>query len=307
MNPQPKPEPQPELSLSRAWLLAIRPKTLPAAASPVIVGTALAYLDGRFASLPALAALLCALLLQIGSNVANDVYDFQRGADEGERFGPTRVTQSGLLTVAQVKRGMVVIFGLAALVGLYLILHAGWVPLVIGVAAILSAIAYTGGPFPLGYYGLGDLFVFIFFGLAATAGTYYVQAKTVSPPAWYLSVAMGLLTVSILVVNNLRDIEPDRRVGKRTLAVRLGVRGTRVEYLVCVLGAYVILVVAWLRGQMPPWGGLAFLSLPLALGRFGEIYTQTGRALNKTLARTGQLEFVYALLFALGMVIARGR
>ena len=303
MNPQPEPQ---KPSFSQAWLLAIRPKTLPAAASPVIVGTALAYLDGRFAPLPALAALFCALLLQIGSNVANDVYDFQRGADEGERLGPTRVTQSGLLTVAQVKRGMIVIFGLAALVGVYLILHAGWVPLIIGVAAILSAIAYTGGPFPLGYYGLGDLFVFVFFGLAATAGTYYVQAKIVSLPAWYLSVAMGLLTISILVVNNLRDIEPDRRVGKHTLAVRLGVEGTRIEYLVCVLGAYLILVLAWLRGQMPLWGGLAFFSLPLALARFREIYTQTGRALNKTLARTGQLEFVYALLFALGMVIARG-
>ncbi len=310
MNPQsqPKPHPHPKpkpTSFPQAWLLAIRPKTLPAAASPVIVGTVLAYLDDQFALLPALAALLCALLLQIGSNLANDVYDYQRGADQGRRLGPTRVTQSGMLTVAQVKKGMAVIFGLSALIGLYLIFHAGWVILLIGVAAILSAIAYTGGPFPLGYYGLGDLFVFIFFGLAATAGTYYVQAGAVSLLAWYLSVAMGLLTVSILVVNNLRDIEPDRLVGKRTLAVRLGVRGTRLEYVVCVAGAYLILALAWLQGQMPLGGGVAFLSLPLALGRFREVYTQKGRALNKTLARTGQMEFVYALLFALGMILAR--
>ncbi|MEW5941883.1 MAG: 1,4-dihydroxy-2-naphthoate octaprenyltransferase, partial [Chloroflexota bacterium] len=168
-------------SLFQIWWLAIRPKTLPAAASGVVMGSALAWRDGTFQPLPALAALLVALLLQIGSNVANDVFDFERGADTPERLGPTRVTQAGLLTPAQVKRGMWVIFGLAASCGLYLAWLRGPVVIAIGLAAILSAIAYTGGPFPLGYYGLGDLFVFIFFGLAAVSGTYFVQAGSVTP------------------------------------------------------------------------------------------------------------------------------
>lgn len=284
--------------------MAIRPKTLPAAASGVVMGCALAWRDGAFQALPALAALLVALLLQIGSNVANDVFDFERGADTSERQGPLRVTQAGLLTPAQVKRGMWVIFGLAAVIGLYLAFLRGWVVIAIGLAAILSAIAYTGGPFPLGYYGLGDLFVFLFFGLAAVAGTYFVQVGSVSPAAWWMSVPVGLIVTAILVVNNLRDIENDRKGNKNTLAVRLGVCGTHVEYLLCLVGAYLVIPLAAWQGLIPWFALLTWLSLPLAVKTARTVFTQAGRPLNAALAGTGQLALVFSLLFLVGMVVA---
>lgn len=287
----------------QAWILATRPKTLPAAAAPVIVGSALAWLDGRFDVLSALAALVGALLLQIGSNVANDLYDFERGADAGERHGPMRVTQAGLLTPQQMRRGMWLIFGLAALVGVYLIWHAGWAILAIGVAAIISAIAYTGGPFPLGYYGLGDLFVFVFFGLAATVGTYYVQALAVTPVVWVMSAVMGLLIVAILVVNNVRDLESDRAAGKYTLAVFLGARGARMEYVLCHLLAYLLTSALVVFGNLPSGALLVLLSIPLSSRLIRQIYTWEGRDLNKTLAGSGQLALIFALLFTLGVAL----
>jgi 1,4-dihydroxy-2-naphthoate octaprenyltransferase len=285
------------------WM-AIRPKTLPAAASGVLMGSALAWLDGLFQLLPALAALGVALLLQIGSNVANDVYDFERGTDTSERQGPLRVTQAGLLTPAQVKRGMWIIFALAAGLGLYLAFLRGWVVIAIGLAAILSAIAYTGGPFPLGYYGLGDLFVFIFFGVAAVAGTYFVQVGSVSAAAWWMSVPVGLIITAILVVNNLRDIENDRKGGKFTLAVRLGVSGTRVEYVLCIVVAYLIIPVAAALGLVPWTGLLAWLSIPLAVKTARTVFTQAGRPLNAALAGTGQVALLFSLLFFAGMMVA---
>jgi 1,4-dihydroxy-2-naphthoate octaprenyltransferase len=287
----------------QVWFLASRPKTLPAAAAPVIVGTALAYADGSFRVGPALACLLAALLLQIGSNLANDVFDYEKGADEGERLGPTRVTQSGMLTPGEVKRGMLVVFGLSAFLGLYLTFVGGWSILILGLAAILSAIAYTGGPFPLGYHGLGDLFVFVFFGLAAVAGTYYVQVLTVTTPVWWMAVAMGLLTVAILVVNNLRDIESDRQSNKRTLAVRLGEQGARLEYVFCLLGAYIIPVGLWGVGELPFLSLVVFVTLPAATRLVRAVFTDTGRVLNKSLAGTGRLELLYALSFALGLIV----
>ena len=295
----------PENSPTRAqtWLLASRPKTLPAAAAPVIVGSALAYFDGSFHLGPALACLLAALLLQIGSNLANDVFDYEKGADQGERHGPLRVTQAGLLTPGQVKRGMLLVFGISALLGLYLTFVGSWPILALGLAAILSAVAYTGGPFPLGYHGLGDLFVFIFFGLAAVAGTYYVQVLTVTSPVWWMSVSMGLLTVAILVVNNLRDIENDRLAGKHTLAVRFGERGAQLEYILCLLIAYSVPVALWGAGKLPLLSLLFFLTIPNAMRLVQAIYTDHGKALNKTLAGTGQLELLYALTFALGLII----
>lgn len=290
-------------SLFQIWMLAIRPRTLPAAASGVAMGCALAWKDGAFQLLPALAALAVALLLQIGSNVANDVFDFERGADTAERQGPLRVTQAGLLTPAQVKRGLWVIFGLAALFGLYLAFLRGWVVIVIGLAAMLSAIAYTGGPFPLGYYGLGDLFVFIFFGLAAVAGTYFVQAGSVSAAAWWMSAPVGLIVTAILVVNNLRDIENDRKAGKHTLAVRLGERGTRLEYLLCLIFAYLIVPLAAWLGLIPWPAMLAWLSLPLAAKSTRTVFTQRGRPLNAALAGTGQTALAFSLLFWAGMLV----
>jgi 1,4-dihydroxy-2-naphthoate octaprenyltransferase len=291
-------------SLFQIWWLAIRPRTLPAAASGVVMGSALAWLDGSFQLLPALAALFVALLLQIGSNVANDVFDFERGADTSDRQGPLRVTQAGLLTPAQVKRGLLVIFGLAVMCGLYLAFLRGWIVILIGVAAIVSAIAYTGGPFPLGYHGLGDVFVFIFFGLAAVCGTYFVQAGSVSATTWWMSIPIGLIITAILVVNNLRDIENDRAAGKRTLAVVMGVNATKAEYLFCMATAYLILPVLVVLNILPVTGLMAWLSLPLAIKTAQVVLTQTGRPLNLALAGTGQAAFLYSVLFWLGLLFS---
>ena len=290
------------VSQFEAWILAIRPKTLPAAAASVVMGSAIAFVDGQFDFWPALAALSGSLLLQIISNVANDLYDFKRGADAGERLGPIRVTQAGLLTPDQVQRGLYMLIGFALVIGIYLVFQAGWPILVLGLAAILSAIAYTGGPFPLAYHGLGDLFVFLFFGLAATAGTYFVQVGSVTPLVWWMACAMGCLIVAILVVNNLRDIDSDRSAGKRTLAVLLGANGARLEYVLCILGAYTIPLLTWVFGMTPIWGWLMFLSAPIAWRCIKVVFTDSGRALNKALARTGQLGLVYAVLFSIGII-----
>jgi len=297
-------QPEQPLSKFQIWILAVRPKTLPAAAAGVITGTALTLHDGHFRPGPALAALFIALLLQIGSNLANDVYDYERGADAGERHGPMRVTQAQLLTPAQVKSGMWMVFGLSALIGLYLFFEAGWVVILIGLAAIVSAIAYTGGPFPLGYYGLGDLFVFIFFGVTAVAGTYFVQAETVSAAAWWMSLPIGWLIVDILVVNNLRDIEADRAAGKHTLAVRFGERGTRMEYIILLVASYLILPGLALFGILPWMSLLAWLSIPLGWRTWQIVRRQAGRPLNEALAGTGQTTLVYSLLFFVGMMLS---
>jgi 1,4-dihydroxy-2-naphthoate polyprenyltransferase len=285
-------------------MLASRPKTLPAAAAGVVTGTALAFRDGYFQLGPALAALFVALLLQIGSNLANDVYDYERGADAGERHGPMRVTQAQLLTPGQVKAGMMAVFGVSALFGLYLAFQAGWVVILIGLAAILSAVAYTGGPFPLGYYGLGDLFVFIFFGVAAVAGTYFVQAGTISAQAWWMSLPIGWLIVDILVVNNLRDIQADRAVEKRTLAVRFGEQGSRVQYIALLALSYLILPVLAIFDILPWASLLAWLSLPLGWRTWQIVREQAGRPLNAALAGTGQTTLVYSLLFFVGMLLS---
>jgi 1,4-dihydroxy-2-naphthoate octaprenyltransferase len=291
-------------SLFQIWWLAIRPRTLPAATSGVVMGSALAWHDGAFQFGPALAALFVALLLQIGSNVANDVFDFERGADTTERQGPVRVTQAELLSPVQVKRGMWIIFGLAALCGLYLASLRGWIVVLIGAAAIISAIAYTGGPFPLGYYGLGDLFVFIFFGLAAVAGTYYVQVGAVSAAAWWMSIPVGLIITAILVVNNLRDIENDRAAGKHTLAVILGEQATKVEYVLCMGIAYLILPMLVAMQIIPFAGLLAWLSLPIAIRSLRIVLTQKGHSLNAALAGTGQTVLAYSVLFWAGILFS---
>ena len=286
------------------WLLAIRPKTLPAAASSVIVGTALAAYDGGFALGPALAALVIALLLQIGSNLANDVYDDERGADTADRLGPTRVTHTGLLTRTQVKTGMKVVLGLAFVLGLYLTWVRGPLVLVIGIAAIIAAVAYTGGPYPLGYHGLGEVFVFLFFGLTAVVGTYWVQTGTTTPLVWLMAVPPGLIITAIIVVNNLRDIEQDRVAGKRTVAVRIGMRATKAEYAACMAGAYLVLTGAVVAGALPVPTLAVWLSLPLAWRATRIVFTQSGRPLNGALAITGQTALVFSVLFALGLLLA---
>lgn len=291
-----------KLNFFQIWWLAIRPRTLPAAASGVVMGSALAWYDASFQWLPALACLLIALLLQISSNVANDVFDFERGADTAERLGPLRVTQAGYLTPAQVKRGLAIILGVTILLGLYLASLRGWTVIWLGAAAIISAIAYTGGPFPLGYHGLGDIFVFTFFGLAAVAGTYFVQVGSVSLAAWWLSVPVGLIVTAILVVNNLRDLENDRKAGKHTMAVRLGERGAKIEYILLMAGAYLIVpVLVWTK-VVPVGAFLTWLSLPIAIRTLRVVLTQKGRPLNAALAGTGQTALLFSLLLWLGLL-----
>jgi 1,4-dihydroxy-2-naphthoate octaprenyltransferase len=217
------------VSARSAWWLAIRPATLTASAAPVLVGTGAAWADGRFSLWPAIAALIGASLLQIGANFANDVFDFERGADTHDRLGPQRATQQGWISAEQMKRAMWLTFGGALLTGIYLTAVAGWPVMALGLASIAAAYLYTGGPRPYGYLGLGDLAVFVFFGFGAVAGTYYVQAHSVSTMAWLAAIPIGALATAILVVNNLRDIETDARAGKNTLAVRLGDGPTRGE------------------------------------------------------------------------------
>jgi len=270
-----------------------------------MVGTAVAISEHVFSFWPALAALLGALLIQIGTNFANDVFDYKKGADTTKRLGPIRVTQAGLLSPREVVAGMWVVFGLAALVGLYLIVVGGWPILAIGILSIISGLAYTGGPFPLGYNGLGDLFVFIFFGLVAVGGTYYVQALTVSAAAVWAAVPMGLLATAILVVNNLRDIDTDRAAGKKTLAVRFGVRGVQTEYTLLLGLSYAVPVIMWLTDVSSPWVMLSWLSLRLVRPLLDLVMHESGRVLNQALAGTARLELVYAFLLSAGFIAGR--
>ena len=281
-----------------AWVLASRPRTLPAAVAPVLVGTGLALRDGQFDALNAAAAFFVAILLQIGANLANDLFDHERGTDTPDRLGPARATAQGWITPAEMRVGMGVIFGLAALLGLVLFLDKGWPVLAIGLAAILAALAYTGGPFPYGYHALGDVFVFIFFGLAAVAGTYFVQAGEVTPTVWLASIPMGLLIVNILVVNNLRDVSTDQAANKRTLAVIWGARAMEIEYLLCLLGAYLVPLLMAVSGLHSYWILLTWLTLPQGWFLYRLLQKARGAALNAALAYTAQLALVYAALFA---------
>ena len=291
------------ISALSAWILASRPRTLFAAAAPVVVGSAIAIRDDGFALWPALAALLGAILLQVGSNLANDVFDFQRGADAQDRVGPLRVTQAGLLTPAQVLRGMWIVFALSLIPGLYLAARGGWPVIAIGVSAIAAAILYTGGPLPYGYKGLGEIFVFVFFGLVAVSGTYYVQTSTLSWLAIAAGIPIGLLTSAILGVNNLRDIGPDQAAGKITLAVRLGMRGARIEYLLLVGTAFAAPPALFAAGLASAWVMLTWLSMPLAERQARIVVTQSGAALNAALVGTAMLTFVFSLLFAVGLTV----
>jgi len=285
------------------WLLAIRPRTLPAALSPVLVGTALAYNHENFMLLPACAALIGALLLQIGSNLANDYFDFLKGADTPERRGPQRAAASGLISLHDLQIGMCIVFGAALLIGFYLLAVGGWPIVAIGISSILAAIAYTGGPFPFGYHGLGELFVFIFFGLVAVCGTYYVQTLTLTGMAILVAIPVGLLITAILVVNNLRDIETDEQASKRTLAVMIGPGATRVEYLLLVALAYIVaLLVAWYSKAY--WLLLPYLTIPLGIRLIRTIYQATdGPTFNNALASTAQLALFYSLLLTIGLLI----
>jgi 1,4-dihydroxy-2-naphthoate polyprenyltransferase len=297
------PEPRP--STLGSWVLAARPKTLSAASVPVLVGSACAYAVGGFRLAPALAALAGALLLQIGANFANDVYDYEKGADTAERLGPTRAVQAGLLSPQAMKRGMFAVFALALLSGIYLTVVAGPIILLIGVASIISAIAYTGGPYPLGYNGLGDLFVFVFFGPVAVAGTTFVQVGAVPALALWCSLPVGALATAILVVNNLRDCEQDEKVGKRTLAVRWGERAVLWEYGLLLAFAYAVPLYLATSSAQGRFVLLPLTTLPLARRLLRAVATERGRDLNLRLAGTAKLLLLFGVLFALGVLLDR--
>lgn len=288
----------------RAWLLAARPATLTVALVPVLVGSAIAYRLSALRLGPALAALFGALCIQIGTNLANDVFDYEKGADTAERLGPLRVTQAGLLTPAQVRRGMLVAFGLAVLAGVYLTVMSGPIIVAIGALSIASGVAYTGGPYPLGYNGLGDLFVFVFFGLVAVCGTCYVAAGQVPGLAVLASLPVGAIATAVLVVNNVRDHATDVKAGKRTLVVRLG-RGFGIaEYLLLLALAYAVPLGLFFGGLGGRAVLLPLLTMPLAVPLCRSMLRErAGVALNRTLAGTARLLLIHGVLFAVGLAL----
>jgi len=307
-----------ELSRTRAWVLAARPQTLPAAAAPIVVGAGLAWYDGVFAPFPLLAAFVGAALIQIGTNFANDYYDAIQGADTDAREGFTRVTQSGLIEPDRVKQAMYLTFAAAIGVGSYLVYIGGLPILVIGLLSVISGVAYTGGPYPLGYHGLGDLFVFIFFGVIAVMGTSSVQAtdvlaaplSTTAPPGtvtltgFLASLPVAALSTNILVVNNIRDRQEDATTGKRTLAVRFGYRFSRLQYTGLLSLAYVVPGWLWLVEGLSATVLLPLLTLPVGLMVTRTVWSDTsGAALNPALETTGKLLAAYSVLFGLGLAL----
>jgi len=271
--------------------------------APVLVGTAVAHTHGGARPAPALAALLGAMLLQIGSNLANDLFDHEKGADGEDRIGPPRAVQMGWLTPAQMRRGTAFVFAAAALVGLYLIAVGGWPIALIGVLSIAAGVAYTGGPWPLGYHGLGDAAVFVFFGGVAVCGSCYVQMLALPGEALAASAAIGALATAVLVVNNLRDVDTDRRAGKRTLAVRWGRGFARAEFTALLALAYAVPLALWMGGRATAPILLPLATLPLALRLGHRVSTRIdGPGLNAALERTARFGLLFALLFAAGLI-----
>ena len=287
--------------------MAARPRTLPAGLAPVLVGSAAAWgaLDGHGFSVPNLvAAVIGAVFIQIGTNLANDYSDAKRGADTVDRLGPVRVTAAGLVAPRRVLRATWGAFGVAAAAGLYLTIAVGPEILAIGILSIAAGILYTGGPRPYGYEGLGEVFVFLFFGLIAVNGSYYVQLEDLQALPVLLSIPIGLLSAAILVVNNVRDIDTDRRAGKRTVSVRIGRERSRTLYVTMIVASYVLLPLALWLGTGSAWGLLALLSLPLAPAPVRAVRERTdGPALNGALAATGALLAAYAVLLSIGLLV----
>ncbi len=285
------------------WIMASRPKTLLAAFVPVIVGSSIAQHDGKFQPVAALVALICAILIQTGTNFVNDLYDHLAGTDTEERVGPRRVLASGLISPGEMKKAIVVTFGITFVLGLYLVYISGYITLIIGIASIIAGIAYTAGPYPLAYNGLGDVFVFVFFGLVGTIGTYYVQALDVTPFVVWASIPVGALITNVLVVNNYRDIEQDGKAGKNTLAVKYGKNFTRLQYVIFMIISYLILFVVYFTYKKSLFVFLPVVTLPLAFKLIKMIYTFKNQELNKTLELTAKLSAIYGLLFAAGILI----
>lgn len=287
------------------WLLAIRPRTLAAAIGPVLIGTAMAFDEGQHDWLIAGLCLLGALLIQIGTNLANDYFDGVKGTDTAERVGPVRVTQAGLISPNAVKMSFIFAFALSAVIGIILAMRGGWPIVTIAVASIISGILYTGGPKPLGYLGLGDLFVLIFFGPVAVGGTYYVQTLTINWPVIIAGFAPGLISVAILTANNLRDISGDAKAGKKTLAVRFGDMFARWEYFMVIMLTSLIPIFLAVMTRDHVWIGFSsFVVLFLGRRLIQEVTLKSdGPSLNAVLAQTGQLLFIYSVIFSIGWII----
>jgi 1,4-dihydroxy-2-naphthoate octaprenyltransferase len=295
------------VSAVRIWVIAARVRTLPAAIAPVLVGTSLALGDGTFHPLAFVAALLGAIFIQVGTNLSNDYSDARRGADTEDRLGPVRVTAGGLVPPRQVLVATYVTFGLAVACGAYRVAVAGWELLAVGAASILAGVLYTGGPRPYGYEGLGEVFVFLFFGVVAVAGSYFVQVQDLPWQAFVCAVPVGLLASAILVVNNVRDLESDRRAGKRTLAVRLGRTRTRRLYTAMLVLAYGTAPLPWAFGSMAAWLLLPWATIPLALRINAVVRTRTdGPSLNAALARTGATQLLFCVLYSAGILASGG-
>lgn len=282
--------------------MAARPATLPAAVGPVLIGASSAWRAGEFVLLPFVVVLFCALAIQVGVNYANDLADAEKGADTEARIGPVRAVSAGMITAGDMRRGVAVAFGLAALGGVYLIWYAGWPIFVIGVVSIIAALGYTNGPIPYGYYGLGELFVFVFFGLVATAGTRYVFSPSVPSDVWTGGVVMGLLAAAILEANNIRDIDTDRDAGKRTLAVMIGRDRARTVYAATIVSAFIVILFGSLVGLLPFMCLIALIVAPLTIPLIQTIRTETaGPPLIGVLKGTAQIQLFVGLLLALGI------
>jgi 1,4-dihydroxy-2-naphthoate octaprenyltransferase len=293
-------------SSRRIWMMAARVRTLPAAISPVLVGTALAGYLHVFHPLRFIAALVGAIFIQVGTNLSNDYSDARRGADTEDRLGPVRITAGGLVPPRQVLVATYLSFGVAVVAGAYLIAVAGWQLLLVGAASILAGVLYTGGPRPYGYEGLGELFVFLFFGIVAVVGSFFVQVRHLDWEAFALAVPVGLIAAGILMVNNIRDIETDRRARKRTLAVRLGRARARGVFAITIYAAYVLLVITWVRGPLTPLVMLPWLTLPVGAEIVRVVRNRVdGPSLNRALAQTGLLQLAFCMLLSAGVLFSQ--
>ena len=289
----------------QSWILAIRPRTLPAAIGPLLVGNILALHLEQFSFTIACISMLCAVLLQIAVNLANDYFDFKNGIDTEERVGPVRVTQSGMISPSSVRNAMVICLVLALFVGSALIVHGGWPIAILAVAALLGAVCYSGGPYPLASHGLGEVAAFVFFGLVAVVGSYYIQAGDTSTSAWLLGSAIGLFNAAIMLVNNTRDIQTDTKAGKHTLAVRIGQAQARVLYQALVYLPFGIIIGGFLMGALPGIPVLlAGLALVYARQLSGEFSHTSGEALNPILGRTAKLTMIFSFLFSIGLIFS---
>jgi 1,4-dihydroxy-2-naphthoate octaprenyltransferase len=287
----------------KTWVLASRPKTLLAAFVPVMVGSALAVNENKFVLHYSLIALICAVLIQIGTNFTNDLYDYLKGADNEKRKGPLRVLASGLISVREMKAGIMLVFGLTFLFGLYLVYIGGVIILTVGILSIITGLAYTAGPFPLSYNGLGDIFVFIFFGIIGTVFTYYLHTLEITPVSFLVSIPVGALITNILIVNNYRDINEDKAAGKKTLAAIFGKRFSRYQFSILLIISFIIPLILFLFFDFEITVLLPLLIAPLALRLIITLNNYEGAMLNRTLENTAKFSALYGILFSAGLAL----